>query len=251
MRKVKNQDAVERLYKQYAGVKVKELSNEELERQIVEIGRQCLLEPSEQLYELLEDRKSERWMRKTKEPIETDLDDINEKFRCFVKDVYEDTLDTARSEKKKLDADDGPCDHEIVVESKLYVESFSPDKNKFADEEHDLPGLLDILMDAESIISNDFCTITFVIEKGKEIEGPTYDELFRPGKRDAAWTCLLDKMQHLPAARLCYPLQKLFLERFVAMQDILAIRSFDFCTDQWRSIGYSCRNTRCLPRVLL
>jgi len=235
MRKGKNQEAVERLYNQYAGVNVKKLSDDELDRQIVEIGRQCLLQQSEQLCELLEDRKSERWMRKAKEPIEGNLEEINEKFRRFVETVYEDTLDTAQSLKEELDAGDAPCDHKIVVESQLYVESFSSNQNKFADEENDLPGLLDILMDAESMINNDFCPITFVIEKGKEIEGPTYDELFCPAKRDAAWNYLLNEMPHLPAARLCYPLQKLFLDRSAAMQDILAIRRFDFCTVQWTS----------------
>ena len=236
MKKIKNWENVERLYNKYVRANVKELSDEMLDWQIVELGRQCLEEPTEGLRELLENRKYERWLRKAKQPLEADLEEMNEKFRRFVKAVYDDTLDTAQSVKRELEADSEAEGRQMVVESQLFVESFASDANKFCDEENDLPGLMDILMDAETLINSNFLAITFILVKGQEIHGPTFDELFQPSQRDGAWNYLLDNdMQHLPASRLCYPLRKLYLEYSVALQDILSIRRFDFCTEQWQS----------------
>jgi len=223
-----------RLYEKYADVIVPRLGSDELDRQIVEIGRCCHLERPEKLYRLLKARKEERWNRKVGESVSLGIEKVNRMLRQSAAEVYEDTLDTAKSMKKELDATGAP--YLQVLQAQCYVEEFDDEKNKFADEENDLPGLLDILMDIDMMKTRDIFNITFILTDGEEIQYPAFEELFLPGKRDVAWNRLLDENKELPVARLCFPLRKLYMDHDVAIEDIIAIRRFGFYTECWKGV---------------
>jgi len=229
-------EEVVRLKQLYAGVNVSALTDDELDEQIVAIGRHCHYNNTHGLDELLDSRKQERWWRKSKQPVGAvnQIEAVNQELRSLVADVYQDTLDTAQSLKRDLDAAGRP--YRKVLQAQLYVERFDDELNRFADEDNDQPGLLDVLMDMEALIASDFLNITFEIASGKDIQCPTLDELFTPTVRDAVWNALLTgELRHHPAASLCYPLRALYVCHNVALQDILAIRSFGFATELWNA----------------
>jgi len=229
-------EEVVRLKQLYEGVDVSTLTDDELDEQIVAIGRQCHYNNTHGLDELLESRKQERWFRKARQPKGdvSQIEAINQEMRSLVADVYQDTLDTAQSLKRDLDAAGMP--YRKILQAQLYVEYCDDELNRFADEDNDLPGLLDVLMDMETLIGSGFLNITFEIASGKDIECPTLDELFTPTVRDAAWNAILEReCRNHPVASLCYPLRVLYARYYVALQDILAIRSFGFATELWNA----------------
>jgi len=229
-------EEVVRLKQLYEGVDVSTLTDDELDEQIVAIGRHCHYNNTHGLDEMLDSRKQERWFRKARQPKGdvSQIEAINQELRNLVADVYQDTLDTAQSLKRDLD--DAGMPYRKVLQAQVYVETFDDELNRFADEDNDQPGLLDVLMDMEMLVCSGFLNITFEIASGKDIECPTLDELFTPTVRDAAWNAILaGELRHHPAASLCYPLRVLYVCHNVALQDILAIRSFGFTTEMWNA----------------
>jgi len=231
----KEQEKIARLYEKYSNVNVMKLDDDELDWQIVDLGRNCTLDDTENLSELLKTRKEERWARKLGYRIDDGAEIINKNFCDMVEGVYMDVLGTARMLKKRLDDKKEP--YLQILQVQFYADLFKDGTNRFIDEKNNLPGLLDIIMDEGIMRSKDTFRITFEIRDGEGIKSPPLEDFFQPSKEDFAWNLLMDKKKsYMPAAKLCYPLRKIYMDYDVAMQDILNIKRFDFYVKTWKGV---------------
>jgi len=244
------------LYEQYKDTDVKRLSDEELDRQIVEMGRvNDYHAPDNPVYDLLEARKEERWTRKQREMNEiikrgresgdwsellrtVDVDWLTSELMTLAKDVYDDALDTAESRKEILEYE--MTGDRAFVEAQIYPSDFNLKANKYNDDDD---GLLDVLMDAEQMMET-FCPITFEVSADRVIDPPTFEEALSPGgnrfsplqDRDNMLAALFAAQYgKTPLAKLPFPLQRLYLAHNVPLQDIGAISYFDSTLTTWFS----------------
>jgi|GEM_PF-1434274 len=246
------------LYEQYKDVDVKTLNDEELDRQIVEMGRvNDYHAPQNPVYDLFETRKEERWTRKQREMNEiikrgresgdwsellkvVDVDWVSNELMTFAKDIYEDTLDTAETRKQFMDGEG--MEYRAYVEAQIYPSDFNLKANKYNEDDN---GLLDVLMDTDMMLET-FCPITFEIRHDQEFDPPTFEEALSPGgnrfsplrDRDNMLAALFAKQYgYTPLAKLPFPLQRLHLTHNIALQDIGAISYFDSNVEFWHAAG--------------
>lgn len=256
-----NREKQAQLYEQYKDIDVTTLSDDDLDRQIVEMGRvDDYHAPSNPVHDLLEERKEQRWIRKKSQMNDIiqrgrssgdwseltkiiDAEKAAERLNSFAKDVYDDALETAHSQKQKLDAEGQP--YRVIIEAQIIPNDFSKEANKY-DEAYD--GLLDMLMETEMMMA-EFCPINFELRNGQEISCPTLEEALAPGgnrfsplqDRDAMLAALFAKeYAGTPLTALPFPLQRLHLAYNVALQDIGAILTYDSNIDYYHASMSDC-----------
>jgi len=237
----KNNEIISQIILKYGNVNPKTINDEELDRQIVEIGRLCCHDNRPVLNHLLEIRKNERWNRKLKElpewlnankdNLQQRVENLCDELKKTVTTVYYDTLGMAQSRAKEKKEDN---DYEFEkYEAQVYVEDFDEKANKYADVDNELPGLLDIIMPLD-MMEEDFCPISYLLGWGDHITCPEFDELFMPRGLETKWKRLAKQyLADTPLMNLSCPLRRLCTNYKVPLQDILSIRRFGFSMTDW------------------
>jgi len=217
MTKEKNQ--TEALVNKYASIDLQTVSDEELDKMIVEIGRLKNEYGDRKLRDLLLSCESERYSRHDGEELtlteeeKEKIEKVNSMLEAFAKNIYQDTLDTAQSIKKKMDEENQKDGYAELI-AKIYPSKFDEKLNNYGDDGNGSMGLLEVLMPIDIMLKM-FCNLEFYVEPGQEIETPDLE-------------MILPRVKYNNAIELVYPLALMVNNLYVTIKDIIGIKGFDF-----------------------
>jgi len=236
----------EELNRKYGDTNVQELDNDELDRQLIEIGSNRRY-PHAALNEMFQIRAEERWMRRIsrmkymfkfsecredvpslREIYVDNIKCVNQLLKETVEKAFKAGLNEARKRKKEHD-ETGEQYHEII-QSKIYMAEFNHHGNVSSDivNDNDI-SLLDVLM-SKDMMTEEFFVMEFEIENGQGLRCKKMKEYFSPiDDIDAIDHIMLQLSSPLiPFAALCYPLRRLMINHNLTFEDIACISRFNY-----------------------
>jgi len=223
---VKRPTQAEAFVSQYADIDFEALSDDELDKKIVEIGRFSIGHYTTKVGDLLHSCESIRQKRhegeefRLSEEEKAKIENLNSMLEKFIKDVYHRTLNSAKSIKKRMDEEnkkEGSCS----LTAKIYPAVFDEKLNKYRGEGLYSDGLLDVLMPIMMLLDM-FCNLDFYIEPGKEIQCTKLDDMVK-------------RVKYNDAVELVYPLALLVNFSYLTVKDLLGIKTFEYelCDSDW------------------
>jgi len=202
---------------------VAKLSDEEIDRELIELADTLILNHDESLKDAFKTRKRERWLRRREQFEYTDenlnaLDRANQLLCASVRKMLRDVQELVETRKAKLDT--MGIAYKNYISATLFIESFHQEKNFKLDEDDD--GILEV-MDPNYL--SDFptlCECSFTIQNGKPTEETDENQLLwlqLPGDERLYWNIGLD-MEKTDYLHLCYPFHVMWDHSYMTIEDI-------------------------------